>query len=121
MIEREGIPGSVSPEAARIRWYAIADHAGCSRYRADVADGLLIAMLSRDEVSPGKAPLAPVRLAPRRPRAARPLPDVGRAEARLLPAGACRRAVRPDLPAPQHAQGEVRRLRAFARRTWSHL
>jgi hypothetical protein len=54
MIEREGIPGTISSEASRIRWYSIADHSGCKRYRADVADGFLIAMLSRDEVAPGR-------------------------------------------------------------------
>lgn len=54
MIERDGIPGSISPEAAHIRWYAIEDHAaGHKRYRADVADGFLVAILSRDEVTPG--------------------------------------------------------------------
>lgn len=55
MNERDGIPGSISPQAARIRWHGVGEPAaGQKCYRADVADGRLTALLSRDEVAPGK-------------------------------------------------------------------
>jgi len=53
-----GIPGTLSPEAARIRWIRKADfldpvsHAVCRVYHADVPDGFLVALLSRDLVPP---------------------------------------------------------------------
>ncbi len=54
MVSLAGIPGTLSPEAARIRWLRgqdLQDPASgtiCRTYHADVADGLLVAMLSHD-------------------------------------------------------------------------
>jgi hypothetical protein len=51
-----GIPGSINAEAARIRWYRQPDAVlgGMKVYMADVADGRLVAMVSRDDVQPGQ-------------------------------------------------------------------
>jgi hypothetical protein len=43
-----GIPGTVTPEAARIRWHYFADVCNGKGYQAEVPDGTLIAILSQD-------------------------------------------------------------------------
>lgn len=50
-----GIPGTLSPEAARIRWIRGSDDVttGARFYRAVVADGTLLALVSQDEVREG--------------------------------------------------------------------
>ncbi len=49
-----GIPGTISPETARIRWHRQADDRHGNRvYAAAVADGALVALVSQDEVRPG--------------------------------------------------------------------
>jgi hypothetical protein len=52
-----GIPGTISDQAKGIRWHRVPDHAGCVRYRADVTDGFLMAMVSQDPVGAGGRPL----------------------------------------------------------------
>lgn len=53
-----GIPGSIGDDAKRIRWIRQADYStpiGPARtYLAEVADGRLKALVSHDEVAPGK-------------------------------------------------------------------
>lgn len=51
-----GIPGTISPEAARIRWMRVVTPDNLLRraYRAQVSDGFLGAIVTHDEVEPGK-------------------------------------------------------------------
>lgn len=59
MIRIESIPGTISPEAARIQWRRQAEATriphchDCRAYLADVSDGVLKALVSHDEVRPG--------------------------------------------------------------------
>jgi hypothetical protein len=54
MISLEGIPGTVSPEVARIRWVRVPFPEPARAYMADVPDGFLKAICSHDEVMPGQ-------------------------------------------------------------------
>lgn len=49
-----GIPGSIGEDAKRIRWIRQPDHPSGRPYLAEVADGILVALVSHDEVRPGK-------------------------------------------------------------------
>lgn len=57
MINLTGIPGTISPEAARIRWCRVEGNFvkdEARAYRAIVPDWILGAIASRDEVESGK-------------------------------------------------------------------
>jgi hypothetical protein len=49
-----GMPGTISADAKRIRWHSRGDSPGGRVYEADVADGLLRAIVSHDEIAPGR-------------------------------------------------------------------
>jgi hypothetical protein len=53
MARLAGIPGTIGDEAKAIRWYRVPDHAGCRRYRADVTDGFLMAMVGHERSRTG--------------------------------------------------------------------
>lgn len=48
MTSLAGIPGTLSPDAARLRWLRMEDHGGCRRYRAETPDGFLVAMVGQE-------------------------------------------------------------------------
>ncbi len=50
-----GIPGTLSEEGRRIRWFRCEDMSSGGRaYKADLPDGILAALVTQDEVAPGK-------------------------------------------------------------------
>lgn len=50
-----GIPGSTSEAVKRMQWVHLEDHAAGSAYRAYCpGDGFLVALVSHDEVAPGR-------------------------------------------------------------------
>jgi hypothetical protein len=52
-IPTPGIPGTISPKVARLRWIRQADFHDTRAYRADTADGYLLALVSRDAAGEG--------------------------------------------------------------------
>lgn len=58
LVQLEGIPGTIGEASRQIRWVGVGDHVSMGQtgsvYRAEVADGTLWAILTQDEVKPGK-------------------------------------------------------------------
>jgi len=64
-----GIPGTIAPEAGRLRWIRRSDDpgTGARTYSADVADGRLWAMVSQDAAGKGSKPLWHISVSHRTP------------------------------------------------------
>lgn len=54
MDEFASVPGTISEAARRIRWFRASNFPGGRTYLAEVPDGFLAAVVTRDEVAPGK-------------------------------------------------------------------